>query len=213
MKSMMMAGFLVLSGFVSQSALADATCSQKPEIGSIREMVDSLSADPACLSLKETPEAGATCKTESGFVFVRFSDGWKDLATGRLWLDDVGHGKQAEAQKHCAGLGAALPSMKDFDEANKHGISEILRDSFFRTFWTNRPYKEGETEYEILTGKKLKPVSKSKLEQFKDEKTEKIFGKKTNPDERFWTYDGANRRFGFTWGGSNISADAALCVK
>ena len=222
MKSMMATGILMLGGFVSLNAFADSVCENGKNSGPIQKIVDSLQEEPVpCLSLKEIPKTGVSCQTEEGFTFTRFSNGWMDVKSKKLWFDEVGHGNHEAANKHCTGkMKASLPGVKELDTAYNRGIREVLELSMFYsgkpdsrgylnpTFWTNHEYKEGECLRSILGKLKEgqtcpKPEEKSKKSSKKEEKQ----------DAEYWSLDTLNNRWGHASEKYSTAAESAICVK
>lgn len=63
--------------------------------------------------------------TSKGYAWLATNNGWKDLASGLTWKyeDEEGTFVFDEA---VAKFGASLPTKKEYEEAEKHGIREVL---------------------------------------------------------------------------------------
>ncbi|MBU6152790.1 MAG: hypothetical protein KGP28_00680 [Bdellovibrionales bacterium] len=230
MKSMKMVGVLVIGGFITLNAFADSSCEKSISPGVIQEVVDSMNSDPIpCLDLEETPEAGTICKTEAGYTFVRFHDGWKDVESGDRWFDEVGYGNHSAAQKHCNKKAASLPSARQLDIAYKHGLGEVLDlsivypDGSFPTnptFWTNDEHKEGKCLRSILgllkDGEACPQVKEKKSKSQDKEKKSKSQDKEKNSkpqDKEYWVFGPDNHQFAYGSEKYVTIAETAICVK
>ena len=149
MKSMIMVGILLVGCLGTSACFAQAEptpeCSKNDVTpGGVAGLMEAIKEEVTlCANLKEIPKVGSSCKTSKGFTFIRYSDGWKDVESDSIWLDEIGKGNQAASVEFCTGKDASLASVVDFYQAEKHGIREVFHD-MGRNFWTADAHKEGE---------------------------------------------------------------------
>ncbi len=143
---------------------------------------------PLCKDLAQESwiHAGASCKTSKGKIFVRESDGWKDVEAKVFWFDGVGLGKNfAEAGRYCSGeMKASLPSREDFRTAELNGFREVFPLMVGVNFWTS----------EKMNG---------------DEDAQK----KKRAGSFAFVFNGATGSIGSSEAGSAIKTSTARCIK
>lgn len=89
----------------------------------------------------QMPYVGQATTTSKGFVFVvtdvSHPDGlvWKDVTTGAVWYprERLKYTHYQAVEK----FGTTLPTMEEFEEAEKHGIREIMSDFEGYYFWSS----------------------------------------------------------------------------